>query len=186
VYRELVEKGQSPEAIMIACCDSRVDPALITQSMPGEIFIARNIGNLIPPYEFANEKACATTAALEFAVRVLEVNHIIIKGHSQCGAINALMHPETTESLTHVTSWIDNAKNVREQVLTEHAAASEEERLTFAEKASLIQSLENLKTFPWIKDRMDEDKLMLHAWYFDLRSGRLLTYDEKGKAWVNA
>lgn len=178
VYDDLVSKGQKPKALVIACCDSRVDPAIVTDCDPGEIFVVRNVANLVPPFE-SDLRHHGTSAALEFAVKSLAVSDIIIFGHSHCGGIQALMGNKDGQAPQDdfLTAWMDIATKAKEQVLSEHAELSLEEKIPLCEQASLLISLQNLQTFPWIKARVEQGKLALHAWYFDLGRGAVEAYD---------
>ncbi len=175
LYKELAQ-GQSPEALMIACSDSRVDPAVLTRAGLGEIFVVRNIANIVPSYAFANS-SCSTSAALEFSVKQLKVKHIIVVGHSQCGGIHALMNG--AGDLEFVQRWVGTAAKVRDSVNAEFPDAPYEKRQSAAEYASLQLSIENLMTFPWVAERVNSKDLELHAWYFDLKSGHLYRFDNE-------
>ncbi len=171
-------QGQHPKVLVIACSDSRVDPALLTDCNPGDIFVIRNVANLVPPYEPNTGLHHGVSAALEYAVNVLEVEHIIILGHSDCGGIRALMRRNRGESCGEfLRTWLDLLEPAREMVNATLADASEETRHRACEEAALLLGLENLLTFPWIRRRSEEGKLSLHAWYFHLGRGRLYAFD---------
>lgn len=175
LFENLVENGQKPKFLVIACCDSRVDPALITGCAPGELFVVRNVANLVPPYEF-DTKHHATSAALEFAVCDLGVKHIIVFGHNHCGGIQALLKNEThheDKRRGFIESWMNIAAPARKQILAELPHASFEQQAKHCEKLALSISLNNLLTFPWLKEKADANKLQIHAWYFDLESGEI-------------
>ena len=141
---------------------------------PGDIFVIRNVANLVPVNK-PDGKSHGTSAAMEFAVKHLKIRHIIVLGHSQCGGIRALMegdHPG--DGYGFVDPWMGIAKNAREKVLKEHKDKSFDEQCSYCEKASIEISLNNLLTFPWIKEKRDSDKLTLHGWYFDIKTGSLL------------
>ncbi len=175
-YQALVRYGQRPKVLMIACCDSRVDPALIMQCHPGELFVVRNVANLVPPFD-QNPRHHSTSAALEFAVKRLEVTDIIVFGHSHCGGIRALMeNSRDTMNSDFMSAWMDIAQLAKQEVLTQYPEASIDEKSYHCEKKSLVISKENLLTFPWIKERVLTQKLFLHAWYFDLKTGTIETY----------
>lgn len=173
LHKELAS-GQSPEALMIACSDSRVDPAVLTRAGLGEIFVVRNIANIVPGFDFANS-SCSTSAALEFSVNVLKVKHIIVVGHSQCGGIDALMNGAA--DLEFVNRWVGTASKVRDSINAKLPNASREERQCAAEYASLQNSIANLMTFPFVAEKVNAKQLELHAWYFDLKSGHLYRFD---------
>ena len=176
VYKDLVEQGQKPKALIIACCDSRVDPAIITDCKPGELFVVRNVANLVPPCK-NDSLHHGTSAALEFGVTGLNITDIIVFGHSHCGGIQALMNKDdSTPTENFINPWMAIAKPAKEQVLREHSEASKSEQESACEKASLLISLNNLQTFPWIKERLTENKIFLHAWYFNLNTGIVERY----------
>lgn len=176
-YTDLVEKGQKPEVMIIACSDSRVDPAIVMQTQPGELFIVRNVANLVPPYK-ADPKHHGTSAALEFAVNHLGVRAIVLFGHTYCGGIQALMsEPESHPPSDFIHTWMDIAMPAKRHVLETYPHASAGEQVNQCEKASLVVSLENLQTFPWIQSKVQSGALSLHAWCFDLGSGDIEAYD---------
>lgn len=177
LFAEL-SQGQKPSTLIIACSDSRVDPAIVTDCKPGDLFVVRNVANLVPPYETGGGYH-GVSAALEFAVCALEVKHIIILGHRQCGGIKALFEgiPEGLDG-EFIKPWVNMAKRAAERVRKDFGHLSDADKLCQCEMASIIVSLENLQTFPWIKSRMDEDKLRLHGWYFDIQNGDMLEYDQ--------
>lgn len=166
--------GQYPAVAVVACCDSRVDPAIIMDCEPGDLFIIRNVANLVPPYE-PDGLHHGTSAALEFAVCALKVQHIIVLGHAQCGGIQALL--DVRRSGDFIASWMSIADAAREQTLGNTTLKTPREQARHCEQAAIRASLENLLTFPWIKQRMGTGTLKLHGWYFDIESGDLLRYD---------
>lgn len=171
--------GQKPNTLVIACSDSRVDPAIVMDSKPGDLFVVRNVANLVPPYEVGGGYH-GVSAALEFGVRALEVQHIIVLGHRQCGGIKALFEgvPDALGG-EFIKPWMNMARRASERVRAEHPHARDEEKLCECEMAGIVVSLENLVTFPWIQSRVDEGKLKLHGWYFDIVSGEMKAYDAK-------
>lgn len=178
IYQDLVEKGQSPKTMVIACSDSRVDPSIILNAAPGQLFMIRNVANLVPPCE-KDSKHHGTSAALEFGVCFLEVEHIIIFGHSHCGGIRALMSDTNTTSDAKgsgfIASWMEIAKSAKEKAVAESKSPSECEIKCC--EYSLIASLNNLLTFPWIHERVEAKTLVLHAWHFDLKTGLIREYN---------
>ena len=174
LYNNLFEEGQFPKFLVIACCDSRVHPAQVMDTQPGDIFVIRNVANLVPTNE-VDGKSHGTSAAMEFAIKHLKVKHIVIMGHSQCGGIKSLMEGDhLDQDYGFIDPWMKIAKSARKKVLQEHSDKPFSEQCTICEKASIEISLENLMTFPWIKERYDEGKLFVHGWYFDIDSGNLL------------
>ena len=178
LYQDLVEYGQKPKVLIIACCDSRVDPAIVTGAKPGELFVVRSVANLVPPFE-SDHHQHGTSAAIEYAVKHLGVEDIIIFGHSHCGGIQALLDlPDDDQSTDFIGKWMRIAKKAKLQTLEACQTCSNEEKARHCEKQSLQVSLENLLTFPWIKSRVDEGTLCLHGWYFDLNSGNILHWND--------
>jgi len=174
IYSNLFEEGQSPKFLVISCCDSRVHPAQIMDTVPGDIFVIRNVANLVPINE-ADGKSHGTSAAMEFAIKHLKVKHIIVFGHSQCGGIRALMEGDhLSNEYSFVDPWMGIVKNAREKVLKEHKDKSFDDQCSYCEKASIEISLNNLLTFPWIKEKCDSGNLTIHGWYFDIETGYLL------------
>jgi carbonic anhydrase len=173
LYQSLQAK-QSPKILLIGCSDSRVDPALLLDCAPGEIFTVRNVANLVPPYEEAVTHQ-GVTSAIEYAVCDLQVAQIIVLGHSGCGGIKALMHGRVAKNpVDFVGRWMDIAQPAKEQVCA-MAHASEKAQLQACEMASIKISLQNLRQFPFIAQRLQQKQLALHGWYFDLTQGALYT-----------
>lgn len=176
--RELADQGQSPEVMLIACSDSRVDPALLLGSEPGELFIVRNVANLVPPYG-PDDGHHGTSAALEFAVRDLEVDHIIVLGHSACGGIQALRAAVSGEpnKREFIAPWMEIAT----QACPCGAGGSVPEQ-PVVERDAIRISLANLKTFPWIAEKIANSEIELHGWWVDLENGHLCTVDQDNDA----
>jgi len=173
---ERLKQGQSPKTIIIACSDSRVDPAILTNCSPGDIFTVRNVANLVPPFEKSGGLH-GVSAALEFAVCHLEVEHIIVFGHSQCGGINALMAGSCGgKGDGFISNWMSIAAPAKEKVLAELPDKDAKLQQRALEQAAILLSLENLHTFPWIDQRVADGAVSLHGWYFDLNAGELLEY----------
>lgn len=173
---EHLKQGQSPKTMIIGCSDSRVDPAILTDCAPGDIFTVRNVANLVPPFE-ENGGLHGVSAALEFAVCHLGVEHIIVLGHSQCGGINALMKGSCgCKGGGFISRWMSIATPARERVLAELPEKDTALQQRAAEQAAILLSLENLHSFPWIDERVDRGELTLHGWYFDIAAGELLEY----------
>jgi len=175
VYRKLDQRGQSPKVMIIACCDSRVEPATILDAGPGELFVARNVANLVPPCT-PDGAHHGTSAALEFAVQHLKVSEIIVMGHAQCGGAKALlMDSESGTGDDFISSWMNIAREARENVYTK--CTSEEDVLLSLEHEIVRLSLKNMMTFPWIREKVEEGSLRLHGWYFGIARGILYTMD---------
>lgn len=172
--------AQRPRAMVIACCDSRVDPAILTDAEPGEMFVVRNVANLVPPYDLGGNFA-SVPAALEFAVQSLEVEHVIVLGHARCGGIRALMSGAEPGG-EFIGKWVSIAQRARERVLAELPDKPPALQERACEQAAILVSLENLMTYPWIARRVEAGSLHLHGWYFDIGQGELLGYSPLGTA----
>lgn len=174
-----LRQGQHPKALVIACADSRVDPALLMGAEPGDVFVVRNVANLVPPYEPGGSFA-SVPAALEFGVLSLKVEHIIVLGHSQCGGIHALMEGTSADS-EFIGKWVNIARPARERVLAELSNKSPALQAHACEQAAILVSLENLMSYPWIAQRVALGEIVLHGWHFDIGLGALLQYNAATK-----
>ncbi len=162
VMQYLSDYGQQPQIMVVSCCDSRVDPALILQCDPGDLFVVRNVANIIPPYE-KDEAHHGTSAALEFGICFLKVKHLILLGHSQCGGIQILLDNESSKPNDFITNWVSVIK-------TEHRHIEDGDKYA---KLALQQSLQNCLTFPWIRDKVLAEELIIHLWFFDVKKGEI-------------
>ena len=168
---------QMPSTLMIACCDSRVDPVLITKSSPGDMFVIRNVANLVPPYK-PDSSFHGVSSAIEYAVRSLEVRHIIVLGHSNCGGIRALMSDDWEHHDSEfLDRWLCLAQSARNEVVETLGDQPRETQLRACEESSILLSMENLLTFPWIRERADAGKIEIHGWYFNMNNGEMYYYD---------
>ena len=177
-YRELFNRlatGQSPDALVITCSDSRVDPTLLFQAEPGQLFELRNAGNIVPPY---GEFIGGVTATIEFAVVALEVPRIIICGHSECGAMAGLLAPETMKDMPNVKKWLKHAATVRE-AMANAGAIEGPDALSKAIEANIIVQLDHLRTHPCVAEAHAAGRLSLHGWVYDIASGNVQSYDEQ-------
>ncbi|HZR87333.1 MAG TPA: carbonic anhydrase [Bradyrhizobium sp.] len=179
-YRELSVHGQSPETMVIGCCDSRVSPEVIFDAGPGELFVVRNIANLVPVYQ-PDENAHGVSAALEFAVNVLHVKHIVVLGHAQCGGIRAFVDKAAPLSPgDFIGKWM--AMFVKPgEVVEQRSHESMQDFVTRIEKAAVFRSLENLQTFPFVRARVESGELQLHGAYFGVAEGSLFVLDKQTK-----
>jgi len=182
-YEELVDQGQRPGVALIACSDSRVDPSLVLQADPGDLFIVRNVANLVPPHEGGGQFH-GTSAALEFAVQHLKVAHLIVLGHAHCGGIRSLFDdpvkddsPKAEEGYQFVRPWMGLVRSAYLRVEGTMPEATVEEKAQVCEKAAVLVSLENLMTFPCIRKKVRDGHLRLHGWYIDIRACQLSIYD---------
>ena len=183
LMRGLVELGQSPPAMLISCSDSRVDPTLLSDAAPGQLFVLRNVANLVPPCDRRRHYDGAG-AAIEYAVRDLKVDHIIVLGHAHCGGIKAMLGAAGGQLLQSdfIGNWVSMALDARRLQLSEKDAQGQPllaplERLkdnpALVERASVAGSLKNLMTYPWVRERVEAGTLVLHGWWFDLDTGDL-------------
>ncbi|MGH8338193.1 MAG: carbonic anhydrase, partial [Gammaproteobacteria bacterium] len=174
-YEELAKFGQNPDVMIVSCCDSRCDPETIFSARQGELFVVRNIANLIPPYETGG-KYHGVSAALEFAVLNIRVKHILIMGHTGCGGIKAALEggvAKQTEAM-FISRWMSIIEDSRISVLAAHQGTSLECAAQELERASVKTSLANLRSFPFVKDIEDRGRLSLHGAVFDIANGSLL------------
>jgi len=172
---------QDPKVMMVACSDSRVHPAILTRSAFGELFMIRNVANVVPPFEKDDGQGTyhGTSAAIEFAVEHLHVEHIIIMGHSGCGGIGALMDQSITsesKGFSFIRPWMKIVEEANEFTEAEIAAMSKKSLVCTCEQRAILISLNNLVSFPWVGEAIKQGKLQLHAWYFDIKSGNLSEY----------
>ncbi len=176
-YSELATRGQSPETMIIACCDSRTAPETIFDSGPGEMFVLRNVANLVPPFE-PDAGQHGTSAAIEFAVQVLKVKNIIVLGHGRCGGIHAALHPAAQPLAPgdFIGKWMKLLEPVTEQ-FTDNGLMTDGERATMLERISIRNSVKNLRTFPYISQKEREEKIAIHGAWFDIKTGELWVMD---------
>ena len=180
-YEELVKQGQRPKTIVIACSDSRVDPALLFRTSPGDLFVIRNVANLVPPYQ-PDDDYHAISAAIEFGVRDLGVREIIVLGHAFCGGIKELCSHARGESRSDrefIASWIKIAMPAMDKYAKKN---HEDFEVHEVEKESIVNSINNLRTFPWLKSLEEKKELKIHGWWFDMEHGALWSYDPNKKA----
>ncbi len=172
-----LSKRQTPEVLFITCADARVDPNLVTQSRPGELFIMRNVGNIIPPYDAIKDKN-SVAAGLEFAVLELKVADIIVCGHSNCGAIQVL-HKDAREleGMPHLREWVWIAAPVKELVDSYYSHETPERRNRITEKENVLAQLRNIQTYPFVAEALKEGTLFLHGWYYDIGTGMVSAYN---------
>ncbi len=175
---EQLAQKQAPEIAMVSCCDSRVDPGILFDVDPGEIFVIRNVANLVPPYETRGDYH-GTSAALEFAVTCLKVKQIVVLGHANCGGIRALMeNNDTIKPDSFIDSWMQIAAPAKKEVLARTDLDDDEQKIDACEKTAVSYSLRNLMTHPWVRQRVQDGKLNLVGCYYDLHSGELVSVDE--------
>lgn len=168
--------GQSPSALFVTCSDSRVDPNLITQSGPGELFVLRNAGNIVPPYGASNGGESAT---IEYAVAALSVRDIVICGHSRCGAVQALLQPEKLTALPLVSSWLQHAETTRRIIAENYTHATGDALVEIAVQEHVLVQIENIQTHPAVAVKLQRGELTLHAWVYHLETGEVLAYSHE-------
>jgi carbonic anhydrase len=179
-YRELAERGQAPAVMVIGCCDSRVSPEVIFDAGPGELFVVRNVANLVPVYQ-QDGGAHGVSAALEYAVRALRVKHIVVLGHAQCGGIRAFIDKAAPLSPgDFIGKWMAMFVKPGEKV-EQRGHETMQDFTVRIEKAAVFRSLENLMTFPFVKSAVERGELQLHGAYFGVAEGALSVLDQAAK-----
>jgi carbonic anhydrase len=171
---EQLAKGQNPETLFITCSDSRIDPTLLTKAQPGDLFILRNAGNIVPPHGAGNGGEAAT---IEFAVAALGVKDIIICGHSHCGAMHGLLHPEKVASLPAVSAWLSHAEMTRRIMRENYGHLDGDRLLTATVEENVLVQIENLQTLPAVGSRRVRGDLRLHGWVYKIETGEVFAYD---------
>jgi carbonic anhydrase len=178
---EKLSQGQSPEALFITCSDSRIETAMITQTDPGELFICRNAGNIVPPHV---THTGGMTASIEFAVAALKVPHIVICGHTECGAMKGAMNPEGLDSLPHVKEWLSYSKAAVDVVREIAPDASEEQKMKILLEQNVILQLQHLRTHPSVAARLAKGDLVLHGWVYDIKTGGVNAFDDASARFI--
>ncbi|CAN7335611.1 carbonate dehydratase [Devosia sp. Root413D1] len=179
-YRELADQGQSPTTMIIACCDSRAAPETIFSAGPGEMFVLRNVANLVPTFQ-PDGGQHGTSAAIEFAVAALEISNIVVMGHGRCGGIKAALAPDTGPLAQgdFIGKWMAMLAPVSDEV-AKYTLLTNKERQTMLERFSIRNSINNLRTFPYVKRLEDEGKLAIHGAWFDISTGELWVMNDDG------
>lgn len=185
LFHRLSEEGQNPHTLFITCSDSRVLAELITQSQPGDLFVVKNVGNIVPSSSVVGSTN-STAAAIEFAVQTLGVSDVVICGHSLCGAMAALLNGvNEKEAMPHLLQWLELATPVRELIQRDYSHLTDpEERLTAAGEENVLFGLENLKTYPAVQKRLKEGSLRLHGWFFKIATAEMFAYDSNSQQFV--
>jgi carbonic anhydrase len=176
--RELFERlsrGQEPQTLFITCSDSRIDPNLITHTDPGDLFVLRNAGNLIPAFGATSGGEVAT---IEFAVTGLAVRDIVVCGHSHCGAMKGLLHPEYLAEMPAVADWLKQAEATRRIIRSKYGHLSGEALLDVTIEENVLMQIENLQTHPSVAVALSQDQVKLHAWIYDIATGEVFSYDD--------
>ena len=185
---KLVKNGQKPKFMIISCSDSRVDPAILFQASPGDIFAIRNVANLVPPYN-PDKGHHGVSAAIEFGILDLKIKNIIILGHAHCGGITALKNKKIKDDFEtknkereFIDSWINIASPIMNKIDFKNNSEPVQHLI---EKESIKNSLKNLKTFPWLLKLLDENKINIYGWWYDIENAELLSFDENKNTFVN-
>ena len=171
---ESLARGQNPETLFITCSDSRVDPTLMTQAEPGELFILRNAGNMVPPY---GSMQGGSTATIEYAMAVLKVPHIIVCGHTDCGVMKALLHPEEVHDLPAVKEWVGQAETTRRLMREHYVDLEGNDRLIKTTQENVRAQLDHLRTHPSVALQLRKGKVDLHGWVYSISTGDIWVYD---------
>ncbi len=172
LFVRLATDGQRPETLFITCADSRVVPTLFTNTAPGELFIVRNVGNVVP-----HGLPGGTAAAIEYAIEVLEVEQVIICGHTGCGAMQAILDPSRMDRLPYVRRWLEETTRVRGIVEERYGDLTGQERLTAAAEENVLVQLENLRAYPFVAARLDSGRLQMNGWIFKIETGEVFGYE---------
>jgi carbonic anhydrase len=175
LFRQLAERGQRPETLFITCSDSRVVPNLITSTEPGDLFIVRNVGNIVPHARLPG----GTAAAIEYAVEVLNVENVIVCGHTHCGAIQAVLDPATMDRLPFVRRWLAQTERVRAIVADRYGHLEGTDRLTAAVEENVLVQLENLRAFPFVSQRIERGALRMSGWVYRIETGDVFEFDPR-------
>ena len=173
--------GQSPEALFITCSDSRIDPCLVTQTQPGDIFVLRNAGNIVPAYGASNG---GEAAAVEYAVAALGVKHVVVCGHSLCGAMQGLLNPESLATLPTVAAWLEHAASTRQIVHEKYSELSGADLITATVRTNVLAQLDNLKTHPSVAAKLTSGDLNLHAWVYTFEAGQIHAFNSEANEFV--
>lgn len=175
LFKQLAETGQRPETLFITCCDSRVVPNLITNAAPGELFNVSNVGNIVPSVE--RGVLGGVSAAIQYAVEVLEVGNVIVCGHTNCGAIDAILHPERVAHLPLLSRWLGESSRIPKLIEERYGYLDGEARVTAAVEENVLVQLENLRSFEFVARRLDSGKLKMSGWVFKIATGDVFDYD---------
>lgn len=177
---QALSTSQSPEVLFITCADSRIDPNLITQTLPGDLFICRNAGNIVPPH---SNISGGVTASIEYAVSVLDIKHIVICGHTDCGAMKGALNPEAIKTLPHVSNWLSHCAAAQAKVKARHQNIGNEHLLEMTEENVLLQ-LKHIETHPSVAAKIATNSIELHGWVYDIASGKVSCYHDKQQAFI--
>lgn len=184
LYQHFAKHGQKPRFMIIACSDSRVDPSILFNCQPGDLFVIRNVANLIPPSELDSHYH-GTSAALEFGICHLGIRHVVVLGHSQCGGITSLIQHQiehrSYDKNGFLAKWMELANSACEETLADYTEQSLSEQADHCAKLSIQHCLKNLRTFSWVEERISHGDLFLHGWYFELTSGKISIFNSSNQ-----
>lgn len=180
LFQELAE-GQNPEVLFITCSDSRLDPNLLTQSNPGDVFIMRNAGNIVPPY---GPNATGEAGTIEFAIAALGIRDVIICGHSHCGAMKGILNPEMVKEMPAVASWLKNAESTQKIVWENYQHLEGAPLLSATVQENVLAQIENIKTHPIVAARAMSGELNIHGWVYKFETGEVFAYDSTQEQFV--
>ena len=173
---ESIANAQNPHTLFIGCSDSRVVPDVILNTKPGEIFVVRNIANIVPPYKEKADSFRCTASIIEYAVQMLEVENIVICGHSNCGGCKALFYPqEKLNKFPFVKEWLKTNEDIKQRVLAKNLSAEEREFQT--EQLNIVKQLENITSYPFVEEKIKERKINLYGWYYIIETGDIFNYN---------
>lgn len=186
MFARLARHGQTPETLFITCCDSRLDPILMTGAKPGDLFVVRNMGNFVPAFSTEMPDGTGVAAAVEYAVESLGVGDIVVCGHTDCGSMKALYDPErfVTEHTPHVGEWMKLGDRTQRIVAESYPDLSHDERLEIAFRENVLVQLENLCAYPVVRRGLDAGRLHVHAWFFDIATATIYDYDPATERYV--
>lgn len=177
LFKDL-RKGQNPHTLFIGCSDSRLVPNLITKALPGELFVVRNIANIVPPYRKSQEHL-ATTSAIEYAINILDVKNIVVCGHSNCGGCRAIYSSEDSlNKIPYTKRWLELAAKVKNKVLNELRPKDEGTREWMTEQVNIVEQIKHLLTYPFIRDKYQRRELEIYGWYYIIETGEVFNYNK--------
>jgi carbonic anhydrase len=185
LFEKLATEGQAPKILIVACADARVDPGILTQTKPGDIFTVRNVAAMVPPAQYPPDtRHHGTSSAIEFAVRGLGVEHVVVLGHALCGGIGALVDGRDSiyAGYDYLSTWTAIAQEVRDLAVSKLKGRSREEIAKAVEQAAVLNSVSNLMGFRWIAERVEAGTLALHGWWFNMTEGQLYAFNPKSAA----
>jgi len=182
LFEQLTDQGQRPETLFITCSDSRVVPNLITSAAPGELFIVRNVGNIVPAVEHG--VIGGVSAAIQYAIEVLEIGHVIVCGHTHCGAIDAILHPERVKHLPFVSRWLAESARIPQLIEERYGHLTGDARTTAAVEENVLVQLENLRSFDFVTRRLEAGTLTMSGWVFSIGNGKVFDYDPETEQFI--